>query len=566
MLHRSILIIAFITLSLGVLLPVFLSEDASADANIEFELDVAYLGHTYDLVVHNVTGACWLFDPDDYCIDTKWANATGDVTFTNVYLWSEGTWYAEDIDFNMALLEVYKPGEGDWYSYTNSTVDTGRVWIDDIIKGGKNNAQNYLTYDLDDNATTRYNLTDMSIPADDATHVILEYDLYVPNATVDAYMWFPIYGNDTNNFLFTVSPYISQVFGSWYCLLTSNNGSGYVGLQNETGVTLNMDFSTWYKITIMMNLSNETYKVQIINKDTLSSMTSEYETFSIEATNITGFGFGDKDSYTLNPVGNKVLFSIDNLVFYDNISTFREDFALDFAPSIISPSPANDSTNIDYQLDEVSAYIYDPEGDWFNWTIEVNTSDSSYGNYAHNGTKKCLLENQLSLNTTYTFWINITAYSGTNNPVNRTIEFTLEPFNGPPNITNPNPGNNTKNISSILSIWTCYISDPEGDTFNYTIDIDGTIQKMEQNTNNGTKNVTFASKHSYRHEYTVTVNITGYTATEEPINETYSFKIARDPGAPWSTITEGFKDIVWIVYIFIFLGVSLFLMAVFGRR
>lgn len=545
----------------------FIGEDVQADANIEFDEDIAYYLTVKDLIIHNVTFAAWLYTPSDDLIDTDFANGTGDVVFNDVYLYETGSWYVIDGGFNYAYMEVYLPGEGDWYNYTNTTVDNGRVWIDDIIKGSNNNALNFLTEDVDDNATARFNLTSMSIPDDNETLVVLSYDLYVPNATVDAPLWFPIWGNDTDNYLFTVSPYIIDLVIDWYCVFLTDNGSGStIPMENETAVTLEMDFSTWYDVTIIMNLSSDSYRVQITNQDTLESMTSIDYDFAVPATNITAFGFEDNESYTLYPDENYVLFAIDNIWFYNGENTYYEYFSLNFPPSIISPSPANGSVDVDYDLDEVSVYIYDPDGDWFNWTIEMNNSDSSYGNYGHNGTKKCLLSDPLALNTTYTFWVNITDYTGSTQPLNRTIVFTLEPYNGPPNISNPVPANNSERISSMLPYWSCDISDPEGDTFNYTIDVDGNIKTVGYNVGNGTYNVTFDSQHSYRHEYTIIVNITDYTATEEPVNRTYYFKIASDPGDPWTSVTEGFRGIAGIVFLFIFLGVSLFLVGVFGRR
>jgi hypothetical protein len=77
-------------------------------------------------------------------------------------------------------------------------------------------------------------------------------------------------------------------------------------------------------------------------------------------------------------------------------------------PVVSNPDPTDAETGVSVTKVNVSVYISDPDGDLMNWTIEVNNSDSSFGNNAGNGTIDCTLSIPLANSCTYTWWVNVT--------------------------------------------------------------------------------------------------------------------------------------------------------------
>jgi len=69
-----------------------------------------------------------------------------------------------------------------------------------------------------------------------------------------------------------------------------------------------------------------------------------------------------------------------------------------------SPSPNNGSTGQSLSL-TWGIDINDPEGDWFNWSIECSNSQSDSANEASNGTKELSISG-LSYSTEYKVWVN----------------------------------------------------------------------------------------------------------------------------------------------------------------
>lgn len=138
--------------------------------------------------------------------------------------------------------------------------------------------------------------------------------------------------------------------------------------------------------------------------------------------------------------------------------------------------------------------------------------------------------------------------------------------NNSPVISSPNPSHGATGVSISLTKWNCSINDPEGDTFNWSID---TVPDVGNNSasgeNNGTKNCTLSGLQNNT-LYTVYVNITGGTwdPGEEPENKTYTFRTIN-PGEEGYTGLMDYGIIVTIaVVIFIIIALMALLAGVRG--
>lgn len=94
----------------------------------------------------------------------------------------------------------------------------------------------------------------------------------------------------------------------------------------------------------------------------------------------------------------------DNVYDYFTFTTEGEN---NF-PSTSTYSPLNNSASISITLSNLSIYIYDVDGDLFNWTIELSDNQNSSANDSLNGTKTLNFSSYLLFNTTYTWFINVT--------------------------------------------------------------------------------------------------------------------------------------------------------------
>ena len=89
--------------------------------------------------------------------------------------------------------------------------------------------------------------------------------------------------------------------------------------------------------------------------------------------------------------------------------------------------------------------------------------------------------------------------------------------NQPCNISSPSPANNSVNQNTGLT-WSCYIKDPEGDTFNWNISCSNGDTNSDTGASNGTKSLTISGL-AHSTQYIVFVNAT------DSVNGTTIFKI-----------------------------------------
>jgi len=156
-------------------------------------------------------------------------------------------------------------------------------------------------------------------------------------------------------------------------------------------------------------------------------------------------------------------------------------------PVISNPNPSNGATDIAVTLSELSVTIEDPEGDTIDWSITTSPNiGSSSGTGENNGTKTCSVSG-LEYNTIYTWYVNATDPSGSGQTTTEVYTFTTEP-NLPPIIFDPDPEDGLTGVSIYVSELIVTIEDPEGDTFDWTIETSPDIGSSSgTGDSNGTK-------------------------------------------------------------------------------
>jgi len=155
-------------------------------------------------------------------------------------------------------------------------------------------------------------------------------------------------------------------------------------------------------------------------------------------------------------------------------------------PVISSSQPIDGSEHVDKNYAELSVNITDADGDMINWSIETSPDiGSSSGTNEAGETKTCAVSG-LDYNTVYTWFVNVS--DGTISK-NETFLFTTEidPNNDPPTFSNQSPGNASVNIDVDLETVSLFISDPDGDSFSYSIEGEYIEDISENSVSNGTK-------------------------------------------------------------------------------
>jgi hypothetical protein len=154
-----------------------------------------------------------------------------------------------------------------------------------------------------------------------------------------------------------------------------------------------------------------------------------------------------------------------------------------------TPSPANRSIGNPLKINW-SIPINDPEGNTHTWSIQCSNKQTTSGTSLANGTKILSLSNLTSA-TTYKIWVNATDLTGSRLPSRRWYTFstkTTQTNNTPPVFSSPSPANGSINNPLNLT-WSITIKDPQGNTFNWTIQCNGQTSSATGVTN-GTKTLT----------------------------------------------------------------------------
>ena len=176
---------------------------------------------------------------------------------------------------------------------------------------------------------------------------------------------------------------------------------------------------------------------------------------------------------------------------------------LNLPPMFGAPSPANASINQPLSF-TWNIPINDPDGDAFSWTIQCSNGQTNSGTSASNGTKTLALSG-LAYVTTYTVWVNATDPAGSGLYTRAWYVFTTRP-NLPPVFGNPSPSNGSGNQPLSLT-WSIPISDPDGNTFTWSIQCSNGQTSGASGASNGTKTIVLQNL-AYLTTYTVWVNAT----------------------------------------------------------
>ncbi|HWR62846.1 MAG TPA: PKD domain-containing protein, partial [Candidatus Thermoplasmatota archaeon] len=173
-------------------------------------------------------------------------------------------------------------------------------------------------------------------------------------------------------------------------------------------------------------------------------------------------------------------------------------------PIFGSPTPLNESTNNPLSFNW-SISINDPEGNTFDWTIECNNGQSNSETENTNGTKTLTLTGLL-YSTMYTILVNATDETGSGLWNRSWYTFTTEPGNYSPVFETPSPINGSINNPRNFN-WSIYISDPEGDIFDWSIECSNGQTNSSVDATNGTKVLALSNLNNGT-TYTIWVNAT----------------------------------------------------------
>ncbi len=177
-------------------------------------------------------------------------------------------------------------------------------------------------------------------------------------------------------------------------------------------------------------------------------------------------------------------------------------------PVAVTSNIGNGTTGVPLATVYWNTTISDGNGDVMNLTIESTPDSSSVSYYNQsNATKSLVAGTFTQYNTLYTVFVNISD--------GRTMKyywftFTTETAGGnsAPIISSPSIANGTANVSLATATWSCTIQDPDGDSFNWTIQ---TLPNVGSNSANGASNGSKSASLSglaYSTEYTVYINAT----------------------------------------------------------
>jgi hypothetical protein len=192
-------------------------------------------------------------------------------------------------------------------------------------------------------------------------------------------------------------------------------------------------------------------------------------------------------------------------------------------PDLGTQSPANGSRNTLLSF-TWSIYISDPEGNTFSWTIQCNNTQANSGASSSNGTKTLFLIG-LTNATKYTIWVNATDTTGSGNYTRRWYTFTTisnqTTTNRPPVFGTPTPINGSKNNSLGFS-WSIPISDPEGDSYAWSIHCSNKQITSGTSITNGTKTLILTGLKSAT-TYKIWVNASDSLEASHFVRRWYTF-------------------------------------------
>jgi len=296
---------------------------------------------------------------------------------------------------------------------------------------------------------------------------------------------------DTFNWTIETSPNIGSSSG--------NNDNDGTKICNISGLQYSTTYTWYVNVTDGTDWTNQTY------------------TFTTESSSISTL---DTASYG----GKAVIQSINNN-----------------PPTISNEYPTNDSTGFDLQptchiqvndSDSNTMTIYWYENTTGNWILRQTNTSVTNGTYYWN-------YNQATGYNTKYWWkvsVNDSLYNTT------VVYHFITTTNNSPELGTSSPSNGSTNQPLSLT-WSIYISDPEGDTFNWTIKCSNGQSNSGNDDTNGTKTLSLSGL-DYDTTYKVWVNATdGYSWTREWY--TFTTREQYTPNLPTNFAVSN-KGVTWI--------------------
>ncbi|MBS3778341.1 MAG: hypothetical protein KGY50_03500, partial [Candidatus Thermoplasmatota archaeon] len=185
-------------------------------------------------------------------------------------------------------------------------------------------------------------------------------------------------------------------------------------------------------------------------------------------------------------------------------------------PVISSPIPSPDSDNVSKNITSLSIQMNDADEDLLNWSIETSPDiGSNSGMNEQAGTKSCEIDG-LSFDTSYTWYVNV---SDGKTEICHLFSFNVESgsMNHAPQLSYPNPLNESINIDVHLSEVSIQINDLESNIFSYTIQGTHVQGITNDNQSNGTKTTTCITPLPFA------TQIMWYVNASDTMNATYEW-------------------------------------------
>lgn len=425
-----------------------------------------YIGNSTGLYEGNGTKTCTITSLT-YGVTYKWFVNTTDGTNSNnkVFIFTTKVGILVDPDFNASL---------DSADLRNNSI--GQDWYESrgAFGGGNSTLLSLDTTDIGGNNGKKAGLKSYGIPSN--AYLTQEFGAI---QTAPFSVSFDIYVDrieDSSNYDRTGLVYIGSDSDTANCPTGTSNErfvhlTFYDPTPGDTGedieirartsstqptsttsswtlVATDLHYDIWYTIKVVIFPSDGTYNVYVNGQ-------------------LKGYQLSKYSGYPLTTVAY-MSFSAD--------SEGRGDFYIDnvlsvpFAnnPPVISEEhPMNNTTGVSILTTNLSVIITDADDDPVSYTIETSPD---VGNTSGTGTSDTYICNVsgLAYGMTYTWFVNVTdAESWTRNVFSFTTE--TAPVNDPPVFSIISPGNNSHGIPYSLTSLSLTIQDPEGDSFNWSI-------------------------------------------------------------------------------------------------
>ncbi len=215
-----------------------------------------------------------------------------------------------------------------------------------------------------------------------------------------------------------------------------------------TQVATGLNYDTWYTIKLILFPSQGKYNVYV-NGELKGYQISKYSGYSSSTVSFMSFS-ADSDGR-----GDFYIDNVHSVLFTNN------------PPSVSNELPVNSSTGVSIITTQLSATINDSDNDPVSYTIQTSPYVGNSSGTGGNGTITCNISG-LVYGTTYTWFVNAT--DGTS-WIRKIYSFMTEtpPVNDPPVFSSITPFNNSNGVSISTTTLSLIIQDPEGDTFDWTI-------------------------------------------------------------------------------------------------